>query len=98
MTDEEFFAELETLGISSSHFCLTGGLPPDKLCIDEQSGSWRVYFSERGNRMNETSHPTREAALDELMNRARASARYLTQPPTKGGVKNIHGDPSAGWR
>lgn len=34
--------------ISSSIYSLEGGLPNEKLCLDDENGSWVVYYSERG--------------------------------------------------
>lgn len=32
-------------------YCLTGGLPSEAFCIEQQrDGRWRTYYSERGGR------------------------------------------------
>lgn len=90
MTDDEFFAEIDRLGVQRTHVSLTGGIPPDKFCLEERESDWCVYYSERGDRVDEARHPSRNAALADLLARIQAAARYLTQPPSKGGAPSIH--------
>lgn len=41
---------LEEEGVSKSLYCLDGGLPNEKLCLDYEGNKWVVYYSERGVR------------------------------------------------
>ncbi|WP_144815981.1 hypothetical protein [Enterobacter sp. DE0047] len=41
---------LEEEGVSKSLYCLDGGLPNEKLCLDYEGNKWLVYYSERGCR------------------------------------------------
>ncbi len=41
---------LEEEGVSKSLYCLDGGLPNEKLCLDYEGNKWVVYYSERGGR------------------------------------------------
>ena len=88
MTDNEFFAELDRLGVRM-HVSLMGGSPPEKFCMEERERDWCVYYSERGDRIDEACHTSRDAALNDLLDRVRAAARYLTQPPS-GRAPSIH--------
>lgn len=45
--------ELERILIDkkiSSDYSLNGGLPNEVFCLNENSGKWEVYYSERGNK------------------------------------------------
>lgn len=41
---------LENEGVSKSLYCLDGGLPNEKVCLDYEGNKWVVYYSERGCR------------------------------------------------
>ena len=53
MNRDTLEAYLSDLPVSKIHYCLCGGLPDEKLCIEERAdGTWQVYYSERGHRQN----------------------------------------------
>ena len=45
--------ELDKLNIKPSSYSLKGGLPSEKYCLSNESSSWSVYYSERGQRTGE---------------------------------------------
>jgi hypothetical protein len=64
MTLAELEAKLVSHNVPKDAYCLTGGLPSEKHCIEEVNGKWRVYYSERGNRTGLKSFDTEQEACD----------------------------------
>jgi hypothetical protein len=51
MNREQLKKQLETLRIDPTAYCLSGGLPNERLVLNqEQDGAWEVYYSERGRK------------------------------------------------
>ena len=38
--------KLKENNISDRYFCLNGGLPYDKICLEKNEDKWEVYYSE----------------------------------------------------
>lgn len=53
MNKEELLRALQSENINPYVYCLDGGLPAEKLCLENNYGTWSVYYSERGNRSDE---------------------------------------------
>jgi hypothetical protein len=60
-------AAAEREGISSTSYCLTGGLPPEQHVLAIVEGGWSVYYSEHGVRTDETFFNTEDEACSELL-------------------------------
>ena len=70
MNIEELHILLEETGVSNIHYCLCGGLPDEKLCIEEKENKqWQVYYSERGHRQNPHIFDTESEACDYMLSR-----------------------------
>ena len=53
MNIEKLKEEIQSLGISSRAYSLSGGLPNEKYCLSKEAAKWSVYYSERGQRSGE---------------------------------------------
>ena len=42
--------QLIELRIPDDKYCLDGGLPNEAYCIEQDNGTWKTYYSERGRR------------------------------------------------
>lgn len=49
MNMEELRRKLAGLGVSPSAYCLSGGLPSERYCLNP-GDTWEVYYSERGQK------------------------------------------------
>lgn len=88
MTEDDFWDEVDRLAVRS-HVTLSGGLPPDRFCVEAHDGGWRVYYSERGGRVDEAWYPSRPLALAEVLRRLERDREHLVQPPSSGGAPRI---------
>ena len=51
MNKGELENKLASLNIDPTAYCLSGGLPNERLVLNqEQDGAWEVYYSERGRK------------------------------------------------
>jgi len=69
MDIEELRKQLIQLGIKSSSYSLSGGLPNEKYCLANESGKWVVYYSERGQRTGEKVFSSESKACEYLFSR-----------------------------
>ncbi len=53
MNINELKIELENNHIDQKRYCLNGGDHWDMCCLENNYGTWCVYYSERGNREQE---------------------------------------------
>ena len=51
-------------GIRDDAYELTGGLPPERFCIQEVTNGWEVYYSERGVKSHLKVFPSEREAAD----------------------------------
>ncbi len=69
MTIDELKARLVSAGVSSEEYSLTGGLPNEAYCIEQlPDGTWRTYYSERGQRSGLKVFKTEKAACEDFFN------------------------------
>lgn len=54
-------------GIRPDAYSLDGGLYEDRLCIEENYGTWEVYYVERGKRWNQRRFDTEDDACRYLL-------------------------------
>ena len=67
MNLEQLKQELISNNIPYSWYCLTSGLPDEKLCIDQEpDGRWVTYYSERGQRSGLKIFDTEKEACKSL--------------------------------
>ena len=62
---------LDQEGINPNRYALHGGLPAERYCLEGRDGSWSVYYSERGRKVEERSFNTEAEACEELLRRLR---------------------------
>lgn len=48
MNIEELHILLEETGVSNIHYCLCGGLPDEKLCIEEKKNNGKCTIANEG--------------------------------------------------
>lgn len=72
MTKTELKPILDQEGFLASRYSLSGGDPDDAICLTFEGGSWRVYYSERGNRDGLVSFDTEFEACEYLLNELRS--------------------------
>ncbi len=75
MNRAEFIAAADRERIRRSSYSLEGGLPPEKYVLSEEPGLWAVYYSERGERRDETVFDSEQEAIDQLF-------LWLVEDPT----------------
>ncbi|MBR7838952.1 hypothetical protein KDL01_37135 [Actinospica durhamensis] len=88
MTKAELAAALAAAGVRPAAYSLDGGLPSERLCLEERPDSWAVYYSERGERTGETLYPTEAEACDAFY------AQIMRSPSTN---PEIPPDPVYDW-
>ncbi len=64
-------------GIRSSVYSLEGGLPPETYVLSIEPGGWAVYYSERGERVDEHRYETEDEACADLL------LRLIEDPTTR---------------
>ena len=64
MTLHDLERTLEQEDFPRDAHSFNGGLPNESLCIEERSGKWFVYYSERGQRTAEKIFPSEDLACD----------------------------------
>lgn len=62
MDRAELRAALDAEGIPPGAYSLDGGLPEDRLCLDEVYGRWIVYYVERGQHREERTFAAEDEA------------------------------------
>ncbi|MCL2582378.1 MAG: hypothetical protein FWE35_07975 [Streptosporangiales bacterium] len=73
MDRTELRAILDEEAILPDAYSLEGGLPEDRLCIDEEYGQWAVYYVERGQRRQERRFATEDEACRHLLELLKAA-------------------------
>jgi hypothetical protein len=53
-------------------YTLDGGLPVERLCMEQREGGWVVYYSERGLRTGEQVFGTEDEACRNVLNQLRS--------------------------
>jgi hypothetical protein len=60
--------QLIALRIHEDRYCLEGGLPNEAYCIErEDNGTWRTYYSERGQRTDIKQFSNEHDACEHLL-------------------------------
>jgi hypothetical protein len=67
MKINELKAKLKELNVPSALCSLGGGLPSEKYCIEERSGRWYTYYSERGERTGLKEFISEEDACEHFL-------------------------------
>lgn len=67
MTRDELIRAADRERIRRSSYSLEGGLPPEKYVLAEEYGHWAIYYSERGERRDETIFDSEQEACDQLL-------------------------------
>ncbi len=80
MNRAELRAALDAAEVQPRAYSLDGGLPDERLCLEERADGWAVYYSERGLRTTETLYPTESEACDAFY------AKLLRDPMVHPGV------------
>lgn len=62
MKKVELVQLLEKENIPLNSYCLDGGLPNDRLCLDRTRQGWIVYYTEMGEKYEEVGFPSEEDA------------------------------------
>ncbi|HEX7661251.1 MAG TPA: hypothetical protein VF444_17400 [Pseudonocardiaceae bacterium] len=62
MTRSDLKDILDGKGVKEGAYSLYGGISEDTLCIDENYGTWSVYYAERGTRWDEKKFDSEDAA------------------------------------
>jgi len=60
----ELEGKLLEMKISRDVYSLNGGLPNEAFCVNEENGTWEVYYSERGNKSGRKVFDTEDEACD----------------------------------
>lgn len=69
MNREQLKTELTSLKIDPSAYCLTGGLPNERLVLNQEpSGLWEVYYSERGQKNGLRTFDSETSAVQFFLN------------------------------
>lgn len=71
MNKIELVKELRRLDIPRDSYTLSGGLPNEKYCMEEFSGKWFVYYSERGHKTGLREFDSESDACEALLNELR---------------------------
>jgi len=74
LTELEF--TMATLPVPKDAYSLVGGLPNEAYCIERIDSSWRVYYSERGNRSSLRSFDSEEEACEYFYNWLKKTFRF----------------------
>ena len=70
MTKEELRTKLRQEGIPENWYSLeNAGNRDQKICLDNQSRKWVVYYSERGAKLRLKDHNSENAACEDVYNR-----------------------------
>lgn len=80
MNKAELAAALAAAGVRPAAYSLDGGLPGERLCLEERADGWAVYYSERGLRTGETLYPTEAEACEAFY------AQIMRSPTTNPGI------------
>lgn len=70
MNKKDLLHALASLHAPQDSYCV-GNDKDEALCIVENYGRWSVYYSERGQRTEDQSFDSEEAACDVFLNRLR---------------------------
>lgn len=66
MNKSELATRLKVEKVPETLYCLEGGLPNDRVCLEKNSIGWQVYYSERGQKYDERLFFTEEEACNYL--------------------------------
>jgi sugar/nucleoside kinase (ribokinase family) len=77
MNRDELRRILNERGIRARSYSLDGGSANDRYCIEQSSGGWATFYSERGNRNKERWFSTEDEASQDLLE------RLLADPTTR---------------
>ena len=65
MTIDELKIDLEKYSISNDLYAIMNKtLPNEKLCLTEEEGKWKVYYSERGHKTGLKTFDTESEACE----------------------------------
>lgn len=67
MNTEQLRQRLAGMGIDSSAYSLSGGLPNESYVLSRESNDWAVYYSERGHRTGEKRYASESDACAALL-------------------------------
>jgi hypothetical protein len=68
MNRDELKAQLASSGVPADSYSLAGGLPNEAFCLDQdENGTWRTYYSERGERSSIKTYATESEACAALL-------------------------------
>ena len=76
---------LDREGVDREYYELEGGLPSDKYCMEARGLSWAVYYSERGQRVEERAFLSEDDACRRLLE------LLLRDPTTRVGGRLVEG-------
>lgn len=62
---------LDREGFNPGRYSLKGGLPDERYCLERRDGGWSVYYSERGEKVEERVFATESEACEDLLRRVR---------------------------
>lgn len=65
---------LASIGVPSDSHCLHGD-SDEALCLDENHGRWSAYYLEKGQRTDEQTFATEDAACEAFLTRIRKLLR-----------------------
>ena len=68
MKKNELERRLQYEKIPAQFYSLTGGLPNEALCLNNENGKWEVYYSERGVKTGLKTFETEDEACDYFYN------------------------------
>lgn len=79
MNRDQFRQRAASAGIRPGAYSLEGGLPPETYVLTIEGGGWSVYYSERGDRVDERRYDTEDEACSDLL------LRLVADPTTREG-------------
>ena len=62
----ELLAKLNELGVSETMHSLEGGMPSEKMVVEQNKTVWDVYYSERGVKIDLKTFPSVDEAYGYL--------------------------------
>ncbi|MGL4859741.1 MAG: hypothetical protein ACRC5A_08415 [Enterobacteriaceae bacterium] len=64
MNIDELQQQLDNLKIPTTYYSLSGGLPNERLCLEEVNTQWHIYYSERGHKNSLAYFTSEKEACD----------------------------------
>ena len=69
MNRTELEQRLKVESVPDDTYCLDGGLPNDRYCVEKNLNGWEVYYSELGTRYEVRVFTSEQEAFDNLYER-----------------------------